>query len=106
MASAIVAKEWRIRQRRPIDADALEMELFDADWMLDNDEHMVEDILKKQPTLDVEVVVRCKDCKQWGATSYPWDTERLKCCGYGHYFVGANGYCVYGEVKDDASNPT
>ena len=38
---------------RAIDADALESDLFDADWTLDNDEHMVQDILRKQPTLDV-----------------------------------------------------
>lgn len=42
---------------RPIDADALERDLFDADWILDNDEHMVEDILRKQPTIDAVPVV-------------------------------------------------
>ena len=47
---------------RPIDADALERDLFDADWILDNDEHMVEDILRKQPTIDAVPVVRCKEC--------------------------------------------
>lgn len=48
---------------RLIDADALEQELFDADWMLDNDEHMVQDIIEKQPTIDAVPVVRCVDCK-------------------------------------------
>ena len=42
---------------RPIDADALERDLFYADWILDNDEHMVEDILRKQPTIDAAPVV-------------------------------------------------
>ena len=42
---------------RPIDADALERDLFGADWILDNDEHMVEDILRKQPTIDAVPVV-------------------------------------------------
>lgn len=37
---------------RLIDADALECDLFDADWALDNDEHMVQDIVAKQPTVD------------------------------------------------------
>lgn len=46
---------------RPIDADALERDLFDADWMLDNDEHMVDDILRKQPTIDAVPVVHYKD---------------------------------------------
>ena len=42
---------------RLIDADKLKSELFDADWMMDNDEHMVEDILRKQPTIDAVPVV-------------------------------------------------
>ena len=42
---------------RLINADAIEQCLFDADWMLDNDEHMVEDILRKQPTIDAVPVV-------------------------------------------------
>ena len=57
---------------RAIDADALESDLFDADWTLDNDEHMVQDILRKQPTLDVAPVrhgrwvegIACSECRQ------------------------------------------
>lgn len=45
---------------RLIDADALEQELFDADWMLDNDEHMVQDIIEKQPTIDAVPVVHAR----------------------------------------------
>ena len=41
---------------RPIDADALERDLFDADWILDNDEHMVEEIVERQSTVDAEPV--------------------------------------------------
>lgn len=39
---------------RLIDADKLKSELFDADWMMDNDEHMVEEIVERQPTVDAE----------------------------------------------------
>ena len=39
---------------RLIDADKLKSELFDADWMMDNDEHMVEKIIERQPTVDAE----------------------------------------------------
>ena len=39
---------------RMIDADKLKSELFDADWMMDNDEHMVEKIVERQPTVDAE----------------------------------------------------
>ena len=39
---------------RMIDADKLKSELFDANWMMDNDEHMVEKIVERQPTVDAE----------------------------------------------------
>ena len=42
---------------RLIDADKLKSELFDADWMMDNDEHMVEEIVERQPTIDAEPVI-------------------------------------------------
>ena len=41
---------------RPIDANELQRDLFDADWMLDNDEHMVEDIVRHQPTLSLNTL--------------------------------------------------
>lgn len=43
-------------------------------------------------------IVHCKDCKHWG-TGVPGETEYVKCCEYGKYMVGANGYCVYGEKE-------
>jgi len=52
-----------------------------------------------QPTIDAVPVVRCKDCKHWGMLEGPPETENIKCCEFGQYMVGANGYCVYGEVK-------
>lgn len=51
--------------------------------------------LKELRELDI---VRCKDCKHWG-TGVPGETEYAKCCEYGGYMVGANGYCVYGEKE-------
>ena len=44
-------------------------------------------------------IVHCKDCKHWG-TGVAGETENVKCCEYGKYMVGANGYCVYGEKKE------
>lgn len=49
--------------------------------------------------LDTEAVVRCKDCKHWKPCAGA--TEHVKCCEFGQYMVGANGYCVYGEVKNN-----
>lgn len=54
-----------------------------------------------EPTVDAAPVVRCKDCKHWGMLAGPPETEHIKCCEFGQYMVGANGYCVYGEVKDN-----
>ena len=51
--------------------------------------------LKEHKTLNI---VHCKDCKHWG-TGVPGETENVKCCEYGKYMVGANGYCVYGEKE-------
>ena len=43
-------------------------------------------------------IVHCKDCKHWGS-GVAGETENVKCCEYGKYMVGANGYCVYGEKE-------
>ena len=51
--------------------------------------------LKEHKTLNI---VHCKDCKDWG-TGVPGETENIKCCEYGKYMVGANGYCIYGEKE-------
>ena len=51
--------------------------------------------LKEHKTLSI---VHCKDCIHWG-TGVPGETENVKCCSYGKYMVGANGYCVYGEKR-------
>lgn len=72
---------------RLIDADKLKSELFDADWMMDNDEHMVEEIVERQSTVDAEPVrhgrwiasrdefCACSICKYpvyvgWNQTNY------------------------------------
>ena len=51
--------------------------------------------LKQYRDMDI---VHCKDCKYWGS-GVPGETENIKCCEYGGYMVGANGYCVYGEKE-------
>ena len=52
--------------------------------------------LKQYRDMDI---VHCKDCKHWG-TGVAGETENVKCCEYGKYMVGENGYCVYGESSD------
>ena len=51
--------------------------------------------LKEHKTLNI---VHCKDCIHWG-TGVAGETENIKCCEYGKYMVGENGYCVYGEKE-------
>ena len=54
--------------------------------------------LEAIPSLNVVEVVRCKDCKHWVQSSGA--TEHVKCCEFAGYMVGENGYCVYGEKKE------
>ena len=56
--------------------------------------------IKKAPAVDAVEVVRCRDCKHWG-TGYGGETEYCKVCEFANYMVGANGYCLYGEHKED-----
>ena len=51
--------------------------------------------LKQYRDMDI---VHCKDCKHWG-TGVAGETENVKCCEYGKYMVGANGYCCYAEKE-------
>lgn len=51
---------------------------------------------------DAVVVVRCKDCKHWGE-GYTHTDKFVNACSRGKYYVGANGYCVYGERRESAT---
>ena len=43
-----------------IDVNELKAELFDSDWAMDNDEHMVEEIIERQSYVDAEPVRHAK----------------------------------------------
>lgn len=60
-----------------------------------SDIEQIAEKLKEHKTLNI---VHCKDCKHWG-TGVAGETENVKCCEYGRYMVGMNGYCVYGEKE-------
>ena len=51
--------------------------------------------LKQYREMDIG---HCKDCKYW-VTGVAGETENVKCCEYGRYMVGENGYCCYGEKR-------
>lgn len=63
-------------------------------------ESIVRHCIEKVPAVDAVEVVRCRDCKHWG-TGYVGETEYGKVCEFANYMVGANGYCLYGERKED-----
>lgn len=46
-------------------------------------------------------VVRCKDCKHWKHFDHLGCTDFVKVCGLANYMVGATGFCVYGEKRDE-----
>lgn len=54
--------------------------------------------IKNQPTVEAQPVVHCKDCSHWGI-GVAGETEHVKCCEYGKYMVGENGYCCYADMR-------
>lgn len=86
---------------RLIDADKMRTELFDAVWMTDNDEHMVEEIVERQPTVDAEPVVRCKECMHYRNGI----CEQIEYIMDGYYHgtfeeKRPDDFCSYGEKKN------
>ena len=57
---------------------------------------------EEAPAVDAVPVVRCKDCKHW-LKDVPGCTDIVGRCEWANYMVGAVGYCVYGERKDNES---
>lgn len=51
-------------------------------------------------TVDAVEVVRCKDCKHW-LKDVPGCTYNVGRCEWAGYMVGAAGFCVYGERKNN-----
>lgn len=54
--------------------------------------------IEKLQTAEARPVVYCKDCEHWG-TGVAGETEQVKCCEYGKYMVGENGYCCYADMR-------
>ena len=87
-------------EKRLIDANAL----IDSKWWEsltdDFDKARARIIVMSAPTVDAVEVVRCKDCKHW-LKDVPGCTDFIGHCEWGNYMIGAAGYCVYGERKDN-----
>lgn len=83
---------------RLIDADVLWERLDNEPWFdnADRDETALP-IVDAAPTVDAEVVVRCKDCE------YSYDEISGLCCSYGvcvDCIVPPNFYCAEGKRKE------
>lgn len=91
-------------EKRLIDANAL------IDWLskhtgfrgncedcpdIDCVDCIIENAIKNAPTVDAVEVVRCKDCKCW-------EDGWLGYCTKGHFAIPYDGFCSYGERKDNA----
>ena len=59
---------------------------------------VIGEVINKTPTVETVSVVHCKDCDHWG-TGVAGETEHVKCCEYGKYMVGENGYCCYADMR-------
>lgn len=57
-------------------------------------------IIKAAPAVDAVEVVRCEKCKHW-RKDVAGCTEHIGRCEWAGYMVGAPGYCVYGERRED-----
>lgn len=63
-------------------------------------------IIHDMQTVDAAEVVRCRECKHWGKHDdvyVPGETDKVKACECAFWMVGENGYCVYGERRNDES---
>lgn len=61
----------------------------------------LEEFLTNVPSVDAVEVVRCKDCKHW-LKDVAGCTDFVGRCAYANYMIGATGYCLYGERREEA----
>ena len=77
-------------------------ELVEYVRMAEHNQEVAEETLNQQAenVKDWIPVVRCKDCKHW-RDNHRDCTDHEKICAIGWYVVGENGYCCYGEKKEN-----
>ena len=88
---------------RLIDADVL-WEWFDNEPWFDNADRdeIALPIVNAIPTVDAEVVVRCKDCKRWERHTEV-NRDYGGCRRY-NSTMRYDDFCSYGERKEGAGN--
>lgn len=84
---------------RPIDADKLLAELKSKFPIMSNwGEAFVPDLIRRQPTVDAEVVARCENCLYW--VSGANECESWEWCKMLNTDMPADGFCKYGAWKE------
>ena len=64
---------------------------------------LINQLITKQPTADVEEVVRCKDCKRCYEKRTKRGNQLMRFCmrmDGNEYQVNANDFCSYGTPKE------
>lgn len=85
---------------RLIDADKLLEELKSKLPIMSNwGEAFVPDLIRRQPTVHVEPIVRCENCLYWvpGANEF----ESWEWCKMLYTDMPADGFCIYGARKEE-----
>lgn len=89
---------------RPVDADAIYNEALEnhqkgeiEDWEFDS----IINYLDGAPTLNVETIIRCKDCRYLGREL---DKELYSCDDYNLPYCGPDSYCSHGRRKEETKH--
>ena len=91
-------------EKRLIDANAIKYRVFSHGGWGIPDEVADKYEIEKMPTVDAVEVVRCKDCKHYDNTEgIQWCSLNSKFaqCGTDWHSFPEDGYCSYGERKDN-----
>lgn len=91
---------------RLVDADRLQLriDLHGTNKFGILDEN-IRDFIDEAPTVDAELVTRCKDCELWDddPDSYGKDDGPTGMCKKSFETMCADDFCSYGKRKDEAN---
>lgn len=89
---------------RPVDADAIYNEALEnhqkgeiEDWEFDS----IINYLDGAPTLNVETIIRCKDCRYLGREL---DKGLYSCDDYNLPYCEPDSYCSHGRRKEETKH--
>ena len=87
---------------RLIDADEAIINFgFEWDDISPTRDEFVE-FIKKQPTIEAEPIVRCKECIYWKSGEN--ECDKLEHCILHNIGIDPNSFCSYGDRKEGADN--